>query len=347
MFCGELLPIGRKIQKTTLMEFNKPIIITLKDFKNLILDIKEGSVKTRIGSLYDQLQNPLGLLLYNQFCLYTKNEIEKVDKNKKTSFYSLFLETKNQLLFSCLLAKGCEQHLHENSVNFLKTIPIKTGFVYNTIYNFELQIDKEDLTIWEKLKLEFLTNEKNEKNITFIINDLIKDGQFPTRLLTIHIDLVGQKHSNLIKRILESSKVDISSILNDFLPVCTNNQDEEFYISSLKVKNIKTLIDLGFKFQSQNYRFNNQSLIAAVIESGRSDLINIIIPNMSTYTPPNGDWETQNNLILSLNDERHKEIKDIYTKRVNEETYTSLNARLKEKPAPMELHLNKCSSLKL
>lgn len=343
------------------MNFDKPIEITPQKFLKFLESVIFSLPK---NNSTDLSHDGYSAILYNQFLQYSKEDIESINRIKEKSFYSLFLEIENPLLFNALLSKGCLEHLDDLSVKVFNEIPVKTKHVFDLIYSFEKEKENKNLNerevLFKKLCVDFLRFGNQQKNKDFIFKEFLKDNCKDILLTKDLFTKYANKDKNYIESISEnfiktkksfgfdyvdslfenfvkttkSCEFDFikenKNILNGYLPKY-NGKNEKFFISVLKIDEIKRLIDVGFKFHTENYIFNNQSIVCAVIDSGRKDLIDLIIPNLFTLKPPNSNFEKQNQMIESLDDMRFFDLKEYYFKKLKEEFSESVDGMLEKK----------------
>lgn len=302
------------------MFFNKKENIPPQKFIKIF---ESGIFSLPSKSASDFIQDPCGLLIYNQFLEYTKEDLKKLNKTK--NLYNIFLEHKNSILVTSLLDKELEENFSTEVISIYKNFPEKTLALADFVFEFESKRLKTDIDLlWKQGLFGLFKNEKSEKNLNFIVNELIKNDLSLIDMLNfLNLDANYQNKEVVINffKIAKNNGVDLldknKDILKVFLPVSKSKEDE-FFISVLKIKEIKFLVSLGFKFPTKYYKFNGDSLIIAVIKSRREDLISLIIPNVDTCTPSNADWETQNYMINSLDEYKYKELKDIYYNKTKE-----------------------------
>jgi len=279
--------------------------------------------------------SPIHILIYNEIKRFSKKELESCEVKKRWSNLSDFA-FKNSFLLSAFLENGAfVKDLSSASKWILKSGIPMDDFLYETIYYIEDDARRSNRGYIGESKQE----KSQRNNLFYFLCDYRPDNLFNLDLLNKYYTEFGakdQKHilnyiyknaasdhsageiCNFFHMKLVNDKFDFNScdILNNILPKSKRDEDSKFFISSTDMPRIKTLLDYGFRFDEKNYSYGRDNLFVAIIKSGRKDIIETILPTLTSPISEYGSKEDQDRYIKELlaNNPNTKLIETIYNK---------------------------------
>ncbi|NCQ52375.1 hypothetical protein GW796_10940 [archaeon] len=309
-------------------------MVKILEAKDLLKSLDYVTSKTSSAETFETFKNsPIHILVYNEIKRFSKEELESC--TEKTKWYSLVdYAFKNSFLLSAFIKIGAfVNQLTPESKWILNSGVQTTDFIYETIYYIEdhkrrknrefINENEEDirnkntlfdflfnhrpkdefnLQLIEKYYVDFGKKEK-EKILEFIHNNAGSNGKSS--------EICNFFHLKLIK---DDFAFDSCSIINKFLP--KNIDDSKFFISSLDILRIKSLLNYGFRFNEEQYSYNNDNLFLSVVKSGKKDIIETILPTLKNVVFTHGNQEEQNKFLKELiaKDPNKQIIESIYYK---------------------------------
>jgi hypothetical protein len=282
-------------------------------------------------------QRPLDVLLYKEILKFDKEQLESVtSKHKEKKFLlNTAYSKKNYFIFSAFIQKGAfVDDLSPFSQWILKAtkdqdIPLK---LYENIFHLENDSYYQNNDLLYKQFNTFMAfftkfNEHTEFKEN-LLNKFYKDHG--KKFHTYIIDFIYQNIvripdvCDLFLTKIKESHIDINKNfpLNKILPEVSSwsKEDEKktgFFISSQDIPRLKSLLEKGFKFDENKYEFAGQNLLTAVLNSGRVDLVETILPYINKFMPLDQDLDNQSKLIEKYqNKPSYENIKLIYFKAI-------------------------------
>lgn len=306
------------------------------EVSDLLQSLEYISRPTSRSNNFESFSNsPIHILIYNEIKRFSKKDIESCETKNRWSNLS-DLAFKNPFLLSAFLETGAfHKQLSTPSKWILKSGIPMDSFLYETIYYIE-----DDFRRGNRGHIGESAKEKSQRNnLFYFLCDYRPKDSFNLNLLEKYYNEFGvkdQKHilkymytnagsehsageiCNFFHMKLVNDKFDYNSvdILNNILPKDKRNDDSKFFISSTDIPRIKVLLDYGFRFDEKNYSYGNDNLFVAIIKSGRKDIIETILPTLTSPISEYGSKEDQDRYIKELlaNNPNTKLIETIYNK---------------------------------
>lgn len=278
-------------------------------------------------SISERANNPLDELVFNEIIKCNPKEVDdfKNKHGKAEVVYNKVLNLKNSFLFSAFLGIGAfRPSLSPESIWTLDQVKKPSLELYQAIYQHERNegiyvndpkpIGKTNfiphMTTYmaamdtpEKKKLASLVYEKYEDNH----KDLLKNS----------FDNIKRLSSTfMIEKLKKSIDINKNGFMEDFLK---QNKEEPFFISSTHFENLKKLLSIGFRFDEARYSKYGETLMTALLSSGREEIVSIILPYLEQIKPINITLKEQTQLLdMYKNNQYYDGIKGHYYKKLYE-----------------------------
>ena len=279
--------------------------VRLKDFCGIFRNIP---IRSR---LLDEIKkDPMGLVILDYFSKYSKKEMEEMPD----LLYECIYNEQILLIHEILNKDACYEQFSKVGkwfIDFSKKYEVKNELAFSYMMKTSesrKREPKEDIAVILDCFNSYVYNKGGFKEE--LIDEILKDFSdviplMKKEMFSTYVD------ADLYVRACERAGVDIlSGVLDSYLPSEEKNGND-FFISSTEVSLIKRIGDLGGTFTGDNYSYRNKSLIECFIQSGRSDLINLI-PYVKTIKAKDPDWQEKQNSNVDQLPDKFNDIKAFY-----------------------------------
>lgn len=278
-------------------------------------------------------------LLYREISNFKKLDLESYQLGEQNTnlLLHLVLACRNSFLFAGLIKTGAfVEALSPLSNWIIKNTNSPSLDLYENVFNMECQhnlihknkifkgnLNEDVQTMQVSILMDYLANMDTPEKFNLAQKFFHDWGQ---QYASEIIDKIFQTEkptafNEFIVSQFKANDIDINKgfPLNDLLPDNKNNwsdtQEESFFISSSHIPRLTTLLDYGFVFDEEKYRFKDDTLFMAVIMSKRADIINCIIPHITNVCSVKLPRVEQEEIIESLSAKNYyKDIKSTYFK---------------------------------
>lgn len=271
------------------------------DIQDFALSIKEQYDLGNKRGIDDELNSPLHKLYYMQFSSFSKEEIlshNKMEKkgnfwDRNDTIFKKVMRTKSALLFSVFIENNiCRNEFSEYSNFWIDAVGVDkvNNNMIEAIHMCESSIMARQ-NAEESFFYSFFSYFKKNSNSDYSKEDVIaikafinsnhKDVFKKHFLELLYNSATKEDFCQLVLSLFKESGDDLTKepVLHRFLPKdYPSNKSSRFFISSGDNDNMKSLVNLGFKIDQSNYEYNGMSLVTALLDSKREDLISIIVP---------------------------------------------------------------------
>jgi hypothetical protein len=283
-----------------------------------------GSSYSSADTIHTYKKSPIHILVYEEILRFTKEEIDTNPMKSPDGFslWGICFSIRNPYIFSAFLKIGAFRNkLHPDAKWILDQNPNPSDDLYSLVYDVQSSynsinshIDKDEPYARDFLfKCLFDSYYNNFHNL-----------DTPEKINTIdnYLRDFGKKKENellyfLYKNYDEKEKklkicdylvpkmkeigIDFgqNDLLNNFLPKESylNRDSKNFFISSSDIPRMNNLIKCGFKFNEKDYSFYGDNLFIGVLKSNRRDILETILPELTSIKPKFGTIEEQNQFV--------------------------------------------------
>lgn len=282
--------------------------------------------------VHTQANHPSCILVYNEMMNISKEEILSVkDKHHDPDYiYNTTLRIKNPFILSALIKKDAASHLFHDYSHWINQQINNNNFseefnlsLYNVIFQIQDQISrygKNNETVMQETFFRYLqeachTVDSLEK-IT-VVNQFYDtyNIEFKDYIIKNFMIYCKSPFTNFLmdKLIINEVNINENFPLDKYLP--KDRKDANFFIARPEIDNVGIMLDKGLRFNENDYRFGEDNLLTAVLKSGYSHIVSIILPYIKNIVPE-ATCTTHNHELIEKykNSEHYPFIKATYEK---------------------------------
>ena len=310
-----------------------------------------GQRRSSADDINSLSQCPINILVYNEIMRFSKKDIEYARKKyRNDTLYSSVLESENEFLYAALLQKKAFYNsLNDGSKWLLNQASAPSLELCDCIY--KIQYDKykrKDKKHFLSCVANYLNKLDTQEKVDISIEFYNTYGkQYHKELIAICFDSIDSNLTDYLLIKLKEDKINLNeeNLMQEFLPKkkYNDNSDTQFFISSVNNERMKLCLEKGFRYEEEMYDFCGKTLMTALLESERVDLVTIILPYLRILEPKdnlvNGKASNINYELLNLYKDRKEfqEIKGIFYKLIHDSYEEKFKVKKESDPLKIKI----------